>query len=89
MDPNGERGVSALQGPDAAETNDPADGLTADERVTLRLALDMGYFEEPRATALVEAEDERTGSDVDVSREMLREVRDRLHQSDDLGARES
>lgn len=44
--------VSLERVTDAAAPVDTADGLTRDQRDALRLALEMGYFEEPRESTL-------------------------------------
>jgi hypothetical protein len=46
--------------------------LTVEERETLRTALEMGYFEAPRATTLVDIADELGRSDVEVSQQLRR-----------------
>lgn len=55
------------------EASASTDALTADERVTLRIALEKGYFEEPKATALVEAA-ERDRSEIHLSHRTLRRI---------------
>jgi predicted DNA binding protein len=50
--------------------SDPTVVLTEAERETLRTALEMGYFEVPRATTIIEIADELDRSDVDVSQRL-------------------
>ena len=54
----------------SSDANNPAGVLTAAERETLRVALNMGYFEVPRATTLVEVAEELARSDVEVSQQI-------------------
>jgi hypothetical protein len=46
--------------------------LTVEEQEALRTALEMGYFDVPRATTLVDIADELGQSDVDVSQQIRR-----------------
>lgn len=46
------------------------DVLAAEEREALRVALEMGYFEVPRAATLVEVADELGSTDAEVSRRL-------------------
>jgi hypothetical protein len=64
----------------------PPDGpsLTANERETLRLALERGYFAVPRETSLVDLADELNRPDVQTSEEIRRGVATLLRRPDAL-----
>jgi len=68
-------------GRDRHEANDPTGVLPAEERETLRVTLEKGYFEVPRATTLVEVADELGRSDVEVSRQLRRGMGDVLRET--------
>ncbi|WP_433629498.1 helix-turn-helix domain-containing protein [Halomicrococcus sp. NG-SE-24] len=55
--------------------------LPGEERETLRVALEKGYFEVPRATTLVEIADELGRSDVEVSQQLRRGMGDVLRET--------
>ena len=68
-------------GRDRHEANEPTEVLPAEERETLRVALEKGYFEVPRAASLVEVADELDRSDVQVSRQLHRAMGDVLRET--------
>ena len=68
-------------GRDRHEANEPTEVLPAEERETLRVALEKGYFEVPRATTLVEVADELGRSDVEVSQQLRRGMGDVLRET--------
>lgn len=82
----GRRRTERLDRPTAS---DPTDALTADERVTLRIALETGFFDEPKATALVEAAADHDRSEIDLSHRTLQRIGDVLRESDISGCREA
>lgn len=71
------------------KANTPPGVLTADERETLRVALEKGYFEVPRETTLVKVADELDRSDVEVSQQLRRGMGDVLRETDILEFEES
>ena len=74
---------------DDPEARNPTGVLTADERETLRVALERGYFEVPRATTLVEVADELERTDVEVSQQLRRGTGDVSRETDILDFEES
>lgn len=68
-------------GRDRHEANDSTGALPAEERETLRVALEKGYFEVPRAASLVEVADELGRSDVEVSQQLRRGMGDVLRET--------
>lgn len=74
---------------DRHEANNPTEALTAEESETLRVALEKGYFEVPRATTLVEVADELGRSDVKVSQQLRRGIGDVLHETNILDSKKS
>lgn len=63
------------------EEDNPIGVLSVEERETLRVALEKGYFEVPRAASLVEVADELDRSDVQVSRQLHRAMGDVLRET--------
>ena len=68
-------------GRDRHEANEPAEVLPVEERETLRVALEKGYFEVPGATSLGEIADELGRSDVEVSQQLRRGMGDVLRET--------
>ncbi|MDT3437486.1 helix-turn-helix domain-containing protein [Haloarcula sp. 1CSR25-25] len=68
-------------GRDRHESNEPTEVLPTEERETLRVALEKGYFEVPRATSLVDISDVLGRSDVEVSQQLRRGMGDVLRET--------
>jgi predicted DNA binding protein len=68
-------------GRDRHEANNSTGVLPAEERETLRVAFEKGYFEVPRATTLVEVADELGRSNVEVSQQLRRRMGDVLRET--------
>lgn len=75
-------------GRDGHEANESTGALTDEERETLRVALEKGYFEVPRAATLAEVADELDRSDVEVSRRLRHGVGTVLRETDVLDSEE-
>jgi predicted DNA binding protein len=74
---------------DRHEADDSTGALTDEQRAALRVALEKGYFEVPRATTLVEVAAELDRSDVEVSRQLRHGVGTVLRETDALNSEES
>jgi predicted DNA binding protein len=74
------RGKAVEERGDDPEARKPTGVPTADERETLRVALQKGYLGVPRATTLVEVADELGRTDVEVAQQLRRGTgNDRAH----------
>jgi hypothetical protein len=75
-------------GRDGHKADDSTGALTDGEREALRVALEKGYFEVPRAATLVEVAAEIDRSDVEVSRQLRHGVGTVLRETDVLDSEE-
>ncbi|WP_255150157.1 helix-turn-helix domain-containing protein [Halorarius halobius] len=67
-----------------SQLNERFDALTVEERETLRVALQAGYFDVPRTATLVDIADELDRSDVEVSQQIRRGMGTVLRSTDVL-----